>query len=146
MTTDSEQQELNGNLVKNEVYACVSGMVDFILSRSEWGEDKKHSAPFGYDNIENGYTSCIDNKIQECDRCEACKDNHPENCEDTTPKEIYERWVVSEYLKDKLKEKGEPIIDGYPNLWGRTCTGQAILLDNVITEIQKETGYRSVKP
>jgi hypothetical protein len=145
MTTDSEQQELNGNLVKNEVYANVSEMVEFILSRSEWGEDKKNSAPFGYDDIENNYSK----------HCETCGEiethcNHDKAGDshefEAAPQEIYEWWVVSEYLKDKLKEKGEPVIDGYPNLWGRTCTGQAKLLDNVITEIQKETGYGSVKP
>jgi hypothetical protein len=52
------------------------------------------------------------------------------------PQDIYEWWIISTYLHDKLKEKGQPVLnDGYMHLWGRTCSGQAILLDYVITQI-----------
>lgn len=51
-------------------------------------------------------------------------------------KEIYEWYVVSNYLGEKLEKKGEPTInDGYTTYWGRTTSGQAILLDHVISEI-----------
>ena len=61
-----------------------------------------------------------------------------ENLE-TEPQEIYEWWAVSGFLYEKLKEKGEPVLDaGSCYIWARTCTGQAISLDGVISEICNE--------
>lgn len=51
--------------------------------------------------------------------------------------EAYEFWVVSDWLADKLEEKGEMIahdIMGF-TIWGRSTTGQAISLDHVISDI-----------
>jgi len=47
--------------------------------------------------------------------------------------EVYEWWIVSRWLARKLQDKGEVILDD--NIWGRQTTGQAILLDCVISEI-----------
>ncbi len=46
-------------------------------------------------------------------------------------------WIhVSSRLHDSLREKGEPVWnDGQVYVWGRTSTGQALLSDNVISEI-----------
>ena len=53
--------------------------------------------------------------------------------------EIYEWWVVSDWLVKKLQERGEPILENiYGTWWGRTTTGQAILLDAVIEDIYEE--------
>jgi len=52
-------------------------------------------------------------------------------------KEAYEFYVVSDYLARKLQERGEMIsfdIMGF-TVWGRCTSGQAILLDSVISEI-----------
>ncbi len=50
------------------------------------------------------------------------------------PPEIYEWWIVSSFLCRKLKEYGESVIS-HENIWGRHTTGQAILLDWIITQI-----------
>jgi len=47
---------------------------------------------------------------------------------------------VSDFLLGKLKANNEVVIDTTPNIWGRTCSGQAILLDSVITRICAEMG------
>jgi len=53
--------------------------------------------------------------------------------------EVFEWWAVSNYLFDKLREMGYVVIDtGSCKVWGRTTTGQAILLDYVITKICAE--------
>ena len=54
--------------------------------------------------------------------------------------EIYEYWLVSTWLAGKLIEKGECVNEDWHGLvvWGRQCTGQAILLDGVISEICNE--------
>ncbi len=54
-------------------------------------------------------------------------------------KEIYEWWVVSEWLAEKLEKHNEAmLITDYGKWWGRTCTGQAIHLDSVLEEIYDE--------
>jgi hypothetical protein len=59
-----------------------------------------------------------------------------ENLE-TESQEVFEWWLVSDYLCKKLSRKGYVVIAD-ENIWGRTTTGQAILLDYVITEICAE--------
>ena len=52
------------------------------------------------------------------------------------PQEVFEWWAISSYLYDKLRTQGEPVVDaGSCHIWGRTTTGQAILLDGVISRI-----------
>ena len=53
--------------------------------------------------------------------------------------EIYEWWLVTRYLATKLSGHQEVIVsDGLYYWWGRQCTGQAILFDNVIEDIARE--------
>lgn len=51
--------------------------------------------------------------------------------------EVYEHWIVSEWLADKLEAEGERIDRDFAGLciWGRTTTGQAINMDSVIRRI-----------
>lgn len=50
--------------------------------------------------------------------------------------EIYEWWAVSQWLAEKLEEKGEIVAyAGMTCIWGRRTSGQAILLDHVISDI-----------
>ena len=54
-------------------------------------------------------------------------------------REVYEHWLVSSYLGEKLKDKGETVEDFYGlTVWGRTTTGQGIQCDYVIQEIYNE--------
>ena len=52
-------------------------------------------------------------------------------------REVLEFWAVSEWLADKLIEKGEQVGKGFlgMHVWGRRCSGQAIYLDEVIQDI-----------
>lgn len=52
-------------------------------------------------------------------------------------REVFEHWIVSDWLADMLAEKGEPVDKDFSGLtiWGRTTTGQAIALDAVIVSI-----------
>ncbi len=61
-----------------------------------------------------------------------------ENLE-TDCQDVFEWWLVSDFLATKLKEMGHPIIKD-ENIWGRCTTGQAILLDYAITKICAEMG------
>jgi hypothetical protein len=62
--------------------------------------------------------------------------------EDIEPheREVYEHWIVSEWLADKLEAQGEKVDRDFAGLtvWARTTTGQAIRLDYVIERICEE--------
>lgn len=50
--------------------------------------------------------------------------------------EIYEWWMVTEYMADKLIEAGAPVLSTqYGEFWGRTTTGQHMKIDSIIQEI-----------
>lgn len=52
--------------------------------------------------------------------------------------EAFEHWIVTHWLADELEARGEMILRGFMGfeaIWGRACSGQAILLDGVIGEI-----------
>jgi uncharacterized UPF0160 family protein len=52
------------------------------------------------------------------------------------PQEIFEWWIVSDWMANHLSSKGCPILrSDYITLWGRTTTGQAIYMDGVIQQI-----------
>ena len=53
--------------------------------------------------------------------------------------EALEFWLVSDKLADRLREQGEPVGDlDDVALWGRTCSGQAIVMDGPIQVIAAE--------
>lgn len=54
--------------------------------------------------------------------------------------EVFEHWIVSDWLADRLATKGEKVDKYFAGLtvWARTTTGRAIYADSVIEEITKE--------
>ena len=53
--------------------------------------------------------------------------------------EIMEWWLVTPYMAELLKEKGEVILSDYDCYWwGRTTSGQALYMDGVIQEIAEQ--------
>lgn len=50
-------------------------------------------------------------------------------------KNIYEYWIVTPWLGEKLRAKGEVVYETWGGwIWGRTCTGP-ILLDSLISSM-----------
>jgi hypothetical protein len=107
-------QSIKSQFIERHVYANVNSLVEYIIQKGF--EDS--NAPFTIDDIENIY---IEN----------------EETGESEMQEVFQWFIVSDYLAEKLKEKGEPIIND-ENIWGRGTCGQAILLDYVITEICAE--------
>lgn len=60
--------------------------------------------------------------------------------DDPEYEEVFEHWIVSEYLATALEKHDEAITRDFYGftIWGRTCTGQAISLDYVIGKIYEE--------
>jgi len=54
--------------------------------------------------------------------------------------EIYEHWIITERLAVKLEKHGERVDFDFAEMcvWGRTTTGQAISMDDVILKITKD--------
>lgn len=152
-------QKIKGKFIQNEVLACATNLVDYILQQDDY-----QNAPFTYDDIENLY---IDNseEIKELEeereelteQIEELEENEEQiqiinnrleeieeqieelEQEQEEQQEVYEWWIVTDYLANKLKEHKEPILsNGWNYYWGRCTSGQAILLDNVISDICEE--------
>ena len=53
--------------------------------------------------------------------------------------EVLEWWLVTPYMADMLREKGEVILSDYDCCWwGRQTSGQALCMDGVIQEIAEQ--------
>lgn len=144
-------QEICRKFVSLEVKSCFSYEMTAILGASQdqiVGKRGQLEYPLPtWEEVEN----LNEYKCPECGepvkdsendniKCSACEYTAPDThfC-DETPQEIFEWWIVAEYLYNKLKEKGEPVLEwGNNHYWGRTTTGQAIAMDAVIICICRE--------
>lgn len=112
-------QDIKSRLVDRDVYCNVNSLVEFALKHSE-----DTDSPIQWDDIENLYAS---------------PDYGDDEEREEEPQEIFEWWAVSRWLYEKLKAHGAPVYgDGFNHYWGRTTTGQAIMLDGIISDICKE--------
>jgi len=78
--------------------------------------------------------------VQELSKDEKYSNDLMEVCvqfnDEDYPEEALEHWLVSDWLANRLREEGEMVIDFMDlTIWGRTTSGQAILLDSVIEDI-----------
>jgi hypothetical protein len=122
---------------------------DVILNASILVEDLLNANLLSIDDVENyHYPACpkcggvMDEELTEANGegwyCKDCDYEQVEEPEEEA-QEIYEWWFVTEWLYEKLKAQGEPIIkSNYGYLWGRGATGQAILLDGVMGKIAED--------
>lgn len=128
-------QDIKGQFIQREVYTSFSYEMDNILKASM--QISNSDLP-SWEDIENLYSL-----PEECYNCGEKLDNIEDDicpkCNeyiDSEMAEIYEWWIVSEYLYNKLKEKGYCVLEwGNNYYYGRCCTGQAILLDYNISLI-----------
>ncbi len=148
-------QEIKGKFVAREVLACFSYEMEAVLRASL---DQKSNVEYPlptYEEIENLY----EYKCPECGSgqpslehyqsdeandekpliCPECKEKLTDEPEQES-QEIFEWWIVTEWFYKKLKDRGEPVLEWGNHYWGRTCTGQAILLDEIISNICSEQG------
>ena len=69
----------------------------------------------------------------EDDATDTLRDQIRDNAETA---EVYEWWRVSKWFADKLAEAGEVVLDNaYGYWWGRTCTGQPVMMDGTIQKV-----------
>jgi len=110
-------EERAKNIVKNEIFANQNSLVEKLISNE--------TIPI--DDIQNYYAPAEEGSDEE-----------------EQPQDIMEWWLVSDWLKDALLKKGEPIIDNeLGKWWGRTTSGQAIYMDGVIKNIASVGHFKS---
>lgn len=157
-------QSIKGKLVGREVYYCQSclveelfkaGLIDYEqiencwsyradLSDGEWeGSDEERTEKLEelqdeIDDLNSKLDHChgaVANRLQE--KIDRLQDDYDTlDRVDSEMAEIYEWWLVSDWFAEELKAKGQCILEEMDcTWWGRQTTGQAILLDSVITSI-----------
>lgn len=150
-----KNQAIKGYFVENNVKACISDLVEYLIGHdgdkyadwSEWenlcvtrcpecGEVVEDWGKVDEKDVEHIESDKIARELIDygvkCPYCGAIHEEEPE----PELQEIYEYWIVTEGLGEQLRERGEPVLERRGGwIWGRTCTGQAILLDNVISSI-----------
>ena len=92
--------------------------------------------------VENNVLCCISGLAEECFNKDIFKYEEIENLYDEKcgdDQEIFEYWLVTKFLYDKLKNAGQPVYNynDFNYIWGRTTTGQLICMDFVIGDICK---------
>lgn len=157
-------QAIKRKLVEREVLCQVNQEVEFILQMA----DQHPDPPFSEDDITNMFAAdrdelndFIDRELdgddihelqerfameydenQSIDIDDLPEDELQQYLEEyhdfeARPAEILEWWKVCSWFEEVLRNHGECTIP-HANLWGRQTSGQAILLDNVISEIAME--------
>jgi hypothetical protein len=108
----AEQKEYIQSRIRSEVYCLENEMIEYILKTYD-----SNDVPFSWEDVENLYN------------------------EDDEPQEIFQWFLVSNWLADDLYGIGEPVIRrgfGQASIWGRTCCGQSIELDPTFWNIYQD--------
>ena len=128
--SETIKQDLARDLVKHHILACQSGLVGELLQKEIISYDDYQNLCMTDEEIKNCFDVSTEEEIQEI----------RDNGEDMN--EIYEHWLVSDWLINRLKEENEPILEtDLETWWGRCATGQSIILDYVIQKIAYENSY-----
>ncbi|HSW97552.1 MAG TPA: hypothetical protein VLF89_07040 [Candidatus Saccharimonadales bacterium] len=138
MTTAEKQQGLK-TFVEQEIYMCQSSLVEEAFKQNFFSWDDVLNQYKRFDGALLAPSTCHTCGIDatyldsETGECETCFDQNRQL------QEIYEWWLVSDWLEIKLKMHGEPVLsNNYGSWWGRCTTGQVTYLDDVIRDIYDE--------
>jgi len=117
-------QDIAGQLVSNHVYVCQSMLVDKLMKKEVIFVDDYENYYLSDEQLKKDYDVESDEEIQEL------------RDDGSDVNEIFEHWVVSDWLEYQLEKLEEPLLKtDYQTWWGRTCSGQAIKLDHNIQEL-----------
>lgn len=142
-------EEMAERLLREDVFCCDSSLVTELLNGT--------AALFSWDDVENLYPDPSEWTAEQCVTwCEDHGEDLPDKPEDpdeddedlwledlretvrdnADAAEVYEWWRVTPWLLGELREVGEPVLDhAFGEWWGRTCTGQSIMLDGTLQAV-----------
>jgi hypothetical protein len=143
----SKNQDIKSKFVQREVVHCASQMM-YELNNSDQFRDEILELFYSTQDFDQAKENFVYN-MSKSKLKELCKEYNVKNVNDIDSEvlcsdkdlepdyiEPYEFWIVSDWLGEKLKEHGQIVAEfmGF-TIWGRLTTGQAILLDYVISQI-----------
>ncbi len=150
-------QDIKQKFVNREVIYCVSNLVYELAKKvdefPEYSDDlygafegvpdyEEAAIAEGWDIDKDGgfINEQINEKSDASTWQELCEEYKIDCWNSDYIPEVYEHWIVSDYLADKLEAHGEKVLRDFfgMTIWCRTTSGQAILLDHVISEICAE--------
>lgn len=148
-------QEIKGKFVNREVIHLASSLVYELAKKAEEFPDYQDDLYGAFEGIpdyeeaatQNGWTQKKDGSFYHKENKETSDtENWQELCAEQDidayeyAPEIFEHWIISDYLADKLENHGHKVLRDFfgMTIWCRPTTGQAILLDGVISEICAE--------
>ena len=160
MSNTENNQKVLSKLVGREVIQNVSYLVDHFMKNP----DALNGSDYSYDDLLElaqvpDYDQSIENwryDLTQEELEEFCQDNDiyslDEHIEDIGAedfcaehnidlhyREALEFWAMSEHMGRRLLEHGEAVLELFGlTIWGRTTSGQAILLDRVIEDIGRD--------
>lgn len=153
-------QDIKGKFVNREVIYCVSTLISELAKKAEEFPDYTEDLYGAYEGIPDYEEAAMysgwdrgnkknkskyrfynrDTKDEsDAENWQALCEEQDIEVDDYTP-EIYEHWIVTDYLADELEKHGQKVLRDFfgMTIWCRPTTGQAILLDHVISEICAE--------
>lgn len=140
----AEYQNEVSQFVSREVYYCASNLVSELVQKEEYMDEllevcvtydyEQAALDEGWEAFEDEFgASCYKHTDGQTWACSGWEELCQEFDIEPYPVEAFEHWLVSDWLADKLKERGEMVLRDFMGLtiWGRT----AISLDEVICDI-----------
>tara|TARA_R100000234_G_C4973001_1_gene167165 strand:- start:375 stop:824 length:450 start_codon:yes stop_codon:yes gene_type:complete len=123
-------QDITRQFINKHIYACQSYLVSELMSKEVIQLEDYINFYKSDETIKSEYNVKTKEEIQEI------RDNGEDQ------QEVFEHWLCSDWLIERLKEQNEPILEtDLETWWGRTCTGQSIYLDHNIQELAYEYSY-----
>lgn len=148
-------QEIKTKFVNREVIYCASTLVSELAKKAEEFPDYQDDLYGAFEGVPDykeaaNVAGWVKDKkgrfVFEDGKTKSDAENWQELCaeqdidvDDYAP-EIFEHLIVTDWLADKLENHGEKVLKDFfgMTIWCRPTTGQAILLDHVISEICAE--------
>lgn len=139
-------------LIETDLLLCQSALIDRLIRFCPAAGETADDPIEGFnlcEDVDNLYPDPSDWDIEECrdwlnDHVEIGSmdadsdvDNWRQEVTDNAEAaEIMEWWAVTSALCVNLRSIGEPVLDNdYGYWWGRTCTGQSVIMDGTIQRV-----------
>lgn len=150
--TDETIQQIADRIVRNEVCACASTLVSDLAAMEDDQAIELCTPVPDYEEaaIQEGWKQCPDDgHWSHVDHEGDTYDTAEELCDaqriEPYDREVFEHWIISDYLARQLFEIGEKVDCDFHGLtiWARTTTGQGIAIDSCIVTIAESIKRRS---
>jgi len=127
---------------RDDLLALTEAAMELCSPIDDW-EEAARQAGWNGRTIEGTFWNSFDNEV--LDNCETYQDVCEECDIEPYQREVFEHWIVSDWLADRLAEKGEKVDKEFAGMtvWARTTSGQGIASDSVIEAICAEINAKA---